>query len=67
MLNTLFTMFYEIQIGDTMPIMIMKGLNCLLLFWGVERFLDFAIRKWNQLAAREEEVEEKTMNPIGFR
>lgn len=69
MLNTLFTMFYEFQIGDTMPIMIMKGLNCLMLFCGVERLLDFAIRKWNQLAAQEdeEEAEEKTMNPIGFR
>ena len=66
MLNTLFTMFYEIQIGDTVPVMIMKGLNCLLLFWGVERFLDFIVRKkaeWNQ----KQEDEEKVIKPFGFR
>lgn len=68
MLNTIFTTFFEYQIGEPMWMLYAKAFNCLFLFLGIERILDIVIRKWNAYLIRKEEEEvEKTMRPIGFR
>lgn len=53
-MNTLFTTFFEIQFGDPMWVMILKGINCVLIFCGVERLLDRAIRWYNRQIGRED-------------
>lgn len=68
MLNTVFTTLYEIQFGDSVLMMIFKGLNTLMLFYTIERTLNYFIKKWNKQTENEEAEEvEKTMRPIGFR
>ena len=68
MLNTIFTTFFEYQIGEPMWMLAAKLFNCLTLFLAMERIFDAAIRKWNAYQMRKEEEEmEKTMRPIGFR
>lgn len=68
MLNTVFTSLYEIQFGDSILMMIFKGLNTFMLFYMAERTLNYFIKKRNKQAENEEEQEvEKTMRPIGFR
>lgn len=68
MLSTIFTTFFEYQIGEPMWMLAAKLFNCLTLFLAMERVFDFAIRKWNAYKMQKEEEEiEKTMRPIGFR
>lgn len=68
MLNTIFTTFFEYQIGEPMWMLAAKAVNCAMLFFTVERIVDFAVRKWNNYQIRKQEEQmEKTMRPIGFR
>ena len=67
MLSNLFTTFFEIQIGDPTWMMIGKALNCWFAICWVVRFLDAGIRRWCRTASEEQEVEEKKIQPIGFR
>ena len=68
MLNTIFTTFFEYQIGEPMWMLWAKAFNCLILFLAAERVFDAVIRKWNAYQIKKEEEEtEKTMRPIGFR
>jgi hypothetical protein len=68
MLNTIFTTFFEYQIGEPIWMLMAKAFNCLTLFVAAERLFDFVIRKWNDYQMRKEEEEmAKTMRPIGFR
>ena len=50
MLNTVFTTLYEIQFGDSILMMIFKGLNTLMLFYTIERTLNYFIKKRNKQA-----------------
>ena len=67
MLNTIFTTLYEIQIGDSVLMMVFKALNSFMLLYMAERTVNYFIKKWSKPAETEEKEEETTMRPIGFR
>ena len=67
MLNTIFTTLYEIQIGDSVLMMVFKALNSFMLLYMAERTVNYFIKKWSTPAETEETEEETTMRPIGFR